>query len=46
MCKSYTELKTKEAIEVYGDIINKYPSGTETLLAKKYKSRIETEIGE
>lgn len=38
--------KTKEAAEVYTDIINKYPTGTETLLAKKYKSRLETEIGE
>jgi TolA-binding protein len=38
--------KTKEAVEVYSDIINKYPTGMETLLAKKYKSRLETEIGE
>jgi TolA-binding protein len=38
--------KTKEAVEVYSDLINKYPTGTETLLAKKYKSRLETEIGE
>lgn len=38
--------KTKEAIQVYADMINKYPTGTETLLAKKFKSRLETEIGE
>ncbi len=44
---AYTESKnSKSAIEVYSDLINKYPTVTEALLAKKYKSRLETEIGE
>ena len=44
---AYTDSKkTKEAIEVYSDLISKYPTSTEALMAKKYKARIETEIGE
>ncbi|MFN8430373.1 MAG: tetratricopeptide repeat protein [Spirosomataceae bacterium] len=44
---AYTESKnSKSAIEVYSELINKYPTVTEALLAKKYKSRLETEIGE
>ncbi|MCP9766716.1 tetratricopeptide repeat protein [Lacihabitans sp. LS3-19] len=44
---AYTEAKkSKEAISVYADLVDKYPTGTEALLAKKYKSRLETESGE
>jgi TolA-binding protein len=44
---AYTEAKkSKEAIEVYSDLISKYPTATEALLGKKYKARLETEIGE
>lgn len=38
--------KSKEAISVYSSLLEKYPAGTEALLAKKYKSRLETESGE
>jgi TolA-binding protein len=36
----------KAALEVYSDLINKYPASGDVLLAKKYKARYETEIGE
>lgn len=46
LANAYSEAKnTKSAIEVYSNIINKYPTGTEAVLAKKYKSRLETESG-
>jgi TolA-binding protein len=38
--------KSKEAISVYSSLLEKYPAGNESLLAKKYKSRLETESGE
>jgi tetratricopeptide (TPR) repeat protein len=36
----------KSAISVYSDIISKYPASQEVLLAKKFKARLETELGE
>lgn len=47
LANAYAESKNaKSAIGVYTDLINQFPTVTEALLAKKYKSRLETEIGE
>lgn len=37
--------KNNDASEVYADLIEKYPSSVEAMLAKKYKSKLEGEIG-
>lgn len=43
---AYTETKEpKKALEVYTEIAKKYPASTEAVMAKKYKSRIEAELG-
>ena len=36
----------KEAIGVYGEIIEKYPESIEIGNAKKYKSKLEGTVGE
>jgi TolA-binding protein len=38
--------KSKDAIETYGEVAAKYAASTEAVMAKKYKSRIEAELGE
>jgi predicted negative regulator of RcsB-dependent stress response len=38
--------KNKDALGVYTEIAEKYAASTEAVMAKKYKSRIETELGE
>jgi TolA-binding protein len=44
---AYTEAKnTNSAKEIYSNIVDKYPASTDATLAKKYKSRLETEAGE
>lgn len=35
----------KSAIEAYNDLIEKYPASSESILAKKIKSKLEAEIG-
>lgn len=43
---AYQEAKNgSEAVKVYATLIDKYPSAIETVLAKKYKSKLEAEIG-
>ncbi|ADQ17754.1 Protein of unknown function DUF2133 [Leadbetterella byssophila DSM 17132] len=37
--------KTSEAVQVYSSLIEKYPAAIETVQAKKYKSKLETELG-
>ena len=37
--------KNGEAAKVYATLIDKYPNAIETVLAKKYKSKLETEEG-
>lgn len=34
-----------EAVKVYASVIEKYPSAIESVLAKKYKSKLEAELG-
>jgi TolA-binding protein len=43
---AYQEAKNSaEAVKVYASLIDKYPSAIESVLAKKYKSKLEAEIG-
>lgn len=37
--------KSKEAVETFGKLAEKYPNSTEAVMAKKYKSRLEAELG-
>ncbi len=44
---AFSEAKNpSSAIQIYSDLILKYPASTEATIAKKYKSRLETEAGE
>jgi TolA-binding protein len=44
---AYSENKNnKSAIEVYSNLIEKYSTSTDAVMAKKYKARLETESGE
>ncbi len=38
--------KSKDAVETYTTLSEKYPNSTEAVMAKKYKSRLESELGE
>jgi TolA-binding protein len=38
--------KAKDAIETYGEVATKYAASTEAVMAKKFKSRLEAELGE
>jgi TolA-binding protein len=38
--------KAKDALETYSELATKYASSVEAVMAKKYKSRIEAELGE
>lgn len=43
---AYQEAKnSSEAVKVYASLIEKYPSAVESVLAKKYKSKLEAELG-
>lgn len=43
---AYQEGKNNaEAIKVYASLVEKYPNSMESMMAKKYKSKLETEIG-
>lgn len=43
---AYQEAKNNsEAVKVYASLIEKYPSAIESVLAKKYKSKLEAELG-
>ncbi|MBX2952889.1 MAG: tetratricopeptide repeat protein [Leadbetterella sp.] len=43
---AYQEAKNNsEAVKVYASVIDKYPSAIESVLAKKYKSKLEAELG-
>ena len=43
---AYQEAKNNsEAVKVYSALIEKYPSAIEAVLAKKYKSKLEAELG-
>lgn len=43
---AYQEAKNNgEAVKVYAALIEKYPSAIESVLAKKYKSKLEAELG-
>jgi TolA-binding protein len=43
---AYEETGDKDgAIEAYGELIEKYPTSLDVLAATKYKSKLETEVG-
>lgn len=43
---AYQEAKNNaDAVKTYASLIEKYPSAIESVLAKKYKSRLEAEVG-